>query len=168
LASLSSSPPEGKPGLQVIQTTFNGIRYRSRNEARFSALLQEIFGDSIVYEPEGFVLPSGAYLPDFALVDSVGQAQIFFEIKGYDLPLEDAQNKLRELSEITSKPCILFVGFPLNHHITIYWMGKEVSVKAKPNSLARIAANLRFEQWDKPRELKIDSRANAGRGKTLQ
>jgi len=48
----------------TIQTTYKGTKYRSRTEARW-AVLFDYCGVGFQYEPEGFNLPSGRYVPDF-------------------------------------------------------------------------------------------------------
>lgn len=62
--------------IKAIQTEYNGYRFRSRLEARWAVFFDEL-GIEYEYEPEGFELSSGCYLPDFFLRDF----QIFVEIK---------------------------------------------------------------------------------------
>lgn len=50
--------------IKAIQTRYKGYHFRSRGEARFAILLDGM-GIAWDYEPEGFELPSGWYLPDF-------------------------------------------------------------------------------------------------------
>lgn len=51
--------------IKPIETQYNGLRFRSRLEARW-AVFFDALGVEYEYEPEGFELPSGArYLPDF-------------------------------------------------------------------------------------------------------
>jgi len=50
--------------IQAIETTYNGYRFRSRLEARWAVFFDAI-GQEYEYEPEGFELMSGRYLPDF-------------------------------------------------------------------------------------------------------
>lgn len=53
------------PTIKPIETHYNGLRFRSRLEARW-AVFFDALGIEYEYEPEGFELPSGArYLPDF-------------------------------------------------------------------------------------------------------
>lgn len=52
-----------------IETNYAGCRFRSRTEARW-AIVFDAFGFSWEYEPEGFSLPSGRYLPDFRIYDT--------------------------------------------------------------------------------------------------
>lgn len=52
--------------MKAIETQYKGYRFRSRLEARWA-----VFFDALqlewLYEPEGFQLTSGRYLPDFFL-----------------------------------------------------------------------------------------------------
>lgn len=61
---------------RAIETVYAGHRFRSRLEARWA-----VFFDTLnipwEYEPEGFELPSGRYLPDFWL-PGIG----WYEVKG--------------------------------------------------------------------------------------
>jgi hypothetical protein len=51
--------------MKAIETTWNGLRFRSRLEARW-AIFFEVLGLKWEYEPEGFEMSSGRrYLPDF-------------------------------------------------------------------------------------------------------
>ena len=52
--------------MQVIQTTYNGYRFRSRLEARW-AVFFDAAGIEYQYEPEGFKVDTNCYLPDFYL-----------------------------------------------------------------------------------------------------
>lgn len=64
--------------IRAIETRYAGCRFRSRLEARWA-----VFFDALriewQYEPEGFDLPSGWYLPDFLL--TLGGGQAWFEVK---------------------------------------------------------------------------------------
>ena len=54
--------------IKAIETVYNGYRFRSRLEARW-AVFFDALGLEYEYEPEGFSLGAGGYLPDFRLVD---------------------------------------------------------------------------------------------------
>lgn len=60
--------------IAAIQTEYRGFKFRSRLEARWAVFFDTIMHDW-TYEPEGFDLPSGWYLPDFY-------------IKGFDVYVE--------------------------------------------------------------------------------
>lgn len=67
--------------LVPIETSYGDVLFRSRLEARW-AVFFDLLGVKWLYEPEGFVLPSGArYLPDFFLPD----LDIWAEIKPRDV-----------------------------------------------------------------------------------
>ncbi len=57
--------------LQALETRAYGHRFRSRLEARYAVFLTEL-GVRWQYEPEGFALKAGPYLPDFFLPDVNG------------------------------------------------------------------------------------------------
>ncbi len=54
--------------LRPIQTLYNDYRFRSRLEARWAVFFDSA-GLKYRYEPEGFHLPRGNYLPDFYVED---------------------------------------------------------------------------------------------------
>lgn len=58
-----------------IETRYRGYRFRSRLEARW-AVTFDALGYRWEYEPQGYQLPAGAYLPDFLVED-----ETFWEIK---------------------------------------------------------------------------------------
>lgn len=64
--------------LKPIETEYNGYKFRSRLEARWAVFFDSA-GIEYQYEPEGFDLPSGGYLPDFYLPE----LQVFVEIKPF-------------------------------------------------------------------------------------
>lgn len=82
---------------QAIQTRYGGCHFRSRLEARWAVFFDhlEVPWD---YEPEGYRLPSGWYLPDFWLP----QQDAWFEIKGAR-PTDLEQQLGGELREATGK-----------------------------------------------------------------
>lgn len=61
-------------------TTYEGIQYRSRSEAKWALILTEL-GVSFGYEPETFALASGEYRPDFWLPD----LDCYLEVKPHDV-----------------------------------------------------------------------------------
>lgn len=62
--------------VQSIETVYGGTTYRSRTEARW-ALLFDLAKIDFQYEPEGYQLHSGWYVPDFWL----HSWECFFEVK---------------------------------------------------------------------------------------
>ena len=73
--------------LVALQTTWRGYRFRSRAEARWAVFLTAA-GIEFEYEPEGYRLPSGPYLPDFRLrlwapqFDRATPVDVYIEVKG--------------------------------------------------------------------------------------
>lgn len=106
--------------IKAIETSYKGYRFRSRLEARW-AVFFDALGCGWQYEPEGFELNAGRYLPDFK-VEGYG----WFEVKGdrcaiseYDwarlLEFEDVTNNKyvregRGLFQEDDAPCV--VVFP--------------------------------------------------------
>ena len=65
--------------IKAIETEYNGYKFRSRLEARWAVF----FDNARIkydYEPEGFELSCGKYLPDFFLPDF----DVYVEIKPFD------------------------------------------------------------------------------------
>lgn len=70
--------------ITVKETFYNGIKFRSRLEARW-AVFFDALGIRYEYEPEGYNLPNGiGYLPDFYLPD----LKIWIEVKGINTPVD--------------------------------------------------------------------------------
>lgn len=62
--------------IKAIETRYKGFRFRSRLEARW-AVFFDVAKVAWEYEPQGYKLPSGPYLPDFWLTD----LESFVEVK---------------------------------------------------------------------------------------
>lgn len=89
----------------ALETTFNGVRYRSRLEARWALFLKEL-DINFHYEFEGYRLPDGTcYLPDFYLPTQ----DIFLEIKPSN-PNKEERNKASGLAEISGRMVYIFYG----------------------------------------------------------
>jgi len=72
--------------IKAIETQYAGCRFRSRLEARWA-----VFWDTLEwpweYEPQGFALPSGNYLPDFRVhVPDSSNGPVWFEVKPPGVP----------------------------------------------------------------------------------
>jgi hypothetical protein len=63
--------------IKAIPTEYNGIKYKSRTEARW-AIFFDISDIPARYEAEGYQTESGWYLPDFLISSN---ASVFFEVK---------------------------------------------------------------------------------------
>lgn len=101
--------------MKSIETKWKGWRFRSRTEARWAVFL-EAAGISFEYEPEGVILPSGPYLPDFvlrgfSLPDGAEPQDVWLEVKGTD-PTEAERQKCSELAEASGCPVLLAIGAP--------------------------------------------------------
>lgn len=94
--------------VQAIETRYAGCHFRSRLEARWA-----VFFDHLKikweYEPQGYSLPSGPYLPDFFLPKINGG--VFFEVKA-DTD-EGHQDDLRWPQLAVSTMQDVFVAFGL-------------------------------------------------------
>jgi hypothetical protein len=90
----------------VVPTLYKGIKYRSRTEARWAVVFDEL-GWHHLYEPESYRLPSALYLPDFYLP----QFDRFFEVKGLE-PTGLEERKAEELCLFTGKDVLLTTGPP--------------------------------------------------------
>jgi hypothetical protein len=55
-------------GMRSLESTYNGVRFRSRLEARWAALFDS-YSIKWVYEPDVFYTCNGSYLPDFYLTE---------------------------------------------------------------------------------------------------
>jgi hypothetical protein len=81
--------------VEAIETNYDGTTYRSRTEARW-ALLFDLAGIEFQYEPEGYKLHSGWYVPDFKIL----AWDCFFEVKPENVIIEAGYyNRERSLAE---------------------------------------------------------------------
>jgi hypothetical protein len=102
--------------IQPIETHYAGCRFRSRLEARW-AVFFDVLGIRWEYEPQGYVLPSGPYLPDFQLFGlggdgcRCGATFIWFEVKP-PTGASDYDKRWTELAESTGLPLIVAFGMP--------------------------------------------------------
>lgn len=91
----------------AIETTYRGIRFRSRTEARWAVMLDAL-GVLWEYEKEGYHLgEAGMYLPDFWL----SRQQLWLEIKGQE-PNEREEACAQALARHTERPVAIVVGSP--------------------------------------------------------
>lgn len=87
--------------IDPIETKYNGYKFRSRLEARWVVF----FGKMCIkfqYEPEGFKLDSGWYLPDFWLP----QVKMWAEVKRNEFTKRE-YCLAYDLSESTGSPFII-------------------------------------------------------------
>lgn len=133
--------------ISPIETRYAGCRFRSRTEARW-AVAFDALGFSWEYEPEGFALPSGGYLPDF-LINTTGE---WIEIKP---PVQRAVDpRWQELAEATGKPLRVLYGVPgPEHEQQIYRPGRKPTVRRRLASARHTSAVL--AAWTKARSARF-------------
>jgi hypothetical protein len=96
--------------IPAIQTEAFGCLFRSRLEARCAVFL-EAMGLRWDYEPEGYELPSGRYLPDFKVYKEGCPAGYYWiECKG-GIPTDQEVRLARELAKVTTA-CVVFFRQP--------------------------------------------------------
>ena len=93
--------------MKVIQTKYNGYKFRSRLEARWA-----VFFDALdiewEYEKEGFHFEDGTnYLPDFWLP----QVNMWAEVKGKEFTSKEFK-KAENLAKESGFPVLLLIGVP--------------------------------------------------------
>ena len=109
--------------IKPIETNYRGYKFRSRLEARWAVFFDHMEIE-FYYEPEGYQLPSGWYLPDFLLknvvliyptddIDDIeyGIGDLWVEIKPCGLT-DHEHALLIELSKSTGIESICLVGPP--------------------------------------------------------
>lgn len=99
--------------IQTIPTTYGGVKFRSRLEARWA-----VFFDHIklrwFYEYEGYRLDVGWYVPDFWLPTFkswAGDTGSFIEVKPI-LPTIEERAKAESLTKMTGSHVFFVVGAP--------------------------------------------------------
>ncbi|WP_413113373.1 hypothetical protein [Thaumasiovibrio sp. DFM-14] len=126
--------------MKAIETSFLGYRFRSRAEARWAVFFNTL-GLDFVYEPEGFKLPVGRYLPDF-FIPFRSQDGVYVEIKGGN-PTFEERMKCRSLARKTGKPVYLLYSNPMNVVIK--------AIEFRPIRLFWITLFVRSSDWAKKR-----------------
>jgi hypothetical protein len=86
--------------IKALPSTYCGVLFRSRLEARWAALFDH-YAIDWVYEPEGYETPTGNYLPDFLLPGM----STFVEVK--PAPGLADVNQLYELAKATGKNVLI-------------------------------------------------------------
>lgn len=99
--------------MKVIQTHYNGYHFRSRLEARWATFFDTL-GIKYEYEPEGFELPSGRYLPDFFLPDILKGTWVEIKSDSDKVDINRTDKLLEELTLATDKPSLLIRGTPMD------------------------------------------------------
>ncbi len=104
--------------IKPIPTTYAGVKYRGRSEARWG-LFFDALRIPFQYEFDGFALRTGAYLPDFWLPDQ----RVFLEVKGTEPTLEE-EEKCAELTRATEANVLIAVGAP-EERFQITWFDRD-------------------------------------------
>lgn len=100
--------------VKAIDTHYAGHRFRSRLEARWAVFMDHLRLEW-VYEPDGYKLPSGKYLPDFWLPGW----ECWLEIKP-EAPTEIELQLCAELSQATTFPAVFGIGLPTTKPMRLY------------------------------------------------
>lgn len=123
--------------MKAIETLWKGFRFRSRAEARWAVFLDRL-GIEFDYEPEGVILPSGPYLPDFRLKsfpigifpDGRAEEAVWLEVKGSE-PTETERLRCAELSAEADAPVILAWGAPnFEPQILLFDRGQDPTINS--------------------------------------
>lgn len=106
--------------MKAIETIYKGYRFRSRLEARWAVFFDAVGIKGWQYEPQGFELSSGPYLPDFWVpLRSRNDWGYWVEIKGAR-PLSVDQRLLGELCEQSGHSGYMLIGTPGEQQIIRY------------------------------------------------
>lgn len=105
--------------MKAIETTYAGYKFRSRTEARWAVFFDDL-GWSWEYEPEGFELRSGRYLPDFRV--ECGLKPLWVEVKGARHLITDSDiDRLWDLDWVgrmsEGRRAVFVIGTPEIHKV---------------------------------------------------
>lgn len=81
--------------IKALETTYNGVVYRSRAEARWAVFFDHL-GLGFLYEHQGYAVDGWAYLPDFLLLET-STPTMYAEVKPYVGADPEGEHKLRAL-----------------------------------------------------------------------
>lgn len=93
--------------IRVIETVYEGFKFRSRAEARWAVFLRAL-NVPFQYEAEGFDCDGTWYLPDFW----VPTWQAFIEIKNNPTNMRDGFDLCDRLARLSNKTVLLINGIP--------------------------------------------------------
>jgi len=99
--------------IKAIPTEYAGVTFRSRTEARWAVFFDGI-GLRWEYEPEGYQLDAGWYLPDFWLPEM----GVFAEVKPETGPTPDDLEKILDLA--SEHPVAVLSGAPWPDSYQLY------------------------------------------------
>jgi hypothetical protein len=94
--------------VNAIETHYAGCRFRSRLEARWAVLFDHLRMEW-EFEPQGYDLPSGRYLPDFRITVNHPDVPYFWvEVKG---PMPDMREfTVASETNLYVAPLVIFQG----------------------------------------------------------
>jgi hypothetical protein len=101
--------PSNPYTVPALTSTYKGVVFRSRLEARWAAYF-DMIGIKWQYEPEGYKLPSGNYCPDF-FCETTSDA-FFVEIKPTRAMIDAIETQLSELAKATGRMVYGIAGPP--------------------------------------------------------
>lgn len=148
--------------MKNIETYYASCHFRSRSEARWAVFFDHL-GIGWQYEPQGFELPSGRYLPDFLLDLSVQdddtsgiRGGVWFEVKGA-APTEHERKLCLDLYlETRQHTYIAHAGIPRDGfeepHIE-HAVGTSVRWFMRPGVIGFVPEGVRFEQFGRNAQL---------------
>lgn len=135
--------------LKAIETAYKGYRFRSRLEARW-AVFFDALGLRWEYEPEGYELPSGRYLPDFFVhwsgkkserLRQYGRCGYWVEIKG-DPPTSEEVDRLQKVCTGTRHHGYLLWGDVSDARVEPFCMDKREETEAEKRAIAKFLSTL--------------------------
>ena len=123
--------------MKVIETEYNGYKFRSRLEARWAVFFDEL-GIEYLYEPEGFVLEDGTkYLPDFYLPKiyrGKGKYGLWVEVKGVMTDYDE--NNIEKFEKAQNIPVYVVGEIPkVNEYYDIVEYYRHHMIRYKDESL---------------------------------
>lgn len=146
--------------IRPIETRYAGCRFRSRLEARWA-----VFFDALewpwTFEPQGYELPSGRYLPDFQVTSSSGTH--WFEVKPYTDDLPDEQ---RWYELVRDSGVFMIVGYGMHRNgdgCLKAWNNREHAAHAGRIVLPNGDSHLLGPFWSEPRYADAWDRASSAR-----
>lgn len=104
-------------GIKAIETHYNGMRFRSRLEARWAVFFDAI-GIRYEYEPEGYTAKDGTcYLPDFYLPDE----DVYVEVKPFREGVREELVKPVKFCEKSERLVLFLPNLPPDCEDPMWW-----------------------------------------------
>ena len=141
-----------QPPIAPIQTRYKGYNFRSRLEARYA-----VFLDALKlrweYEPEGFELPSGWYLPDFRVqMPQLLPGFFWLEVKPSIPDWHDEDGKISDQILLARQLCrqsrsALLFGTPESFDAVLTEHQKAIDFEAEYSEFAGYVQNEATLSW---------------------